>query len=201
MENLKSYASYFSSYLLDNLKNINNIKRITLFGSVSKNNSEKDSDVDIFIEIGKKTKKTEVEIKQVLEKFYKSREATLFKIKGIYNKINIKIGKLEEWKDLERSIASDGIILYGKYESKSNPSDSKHNIIIFWDKIGKNRGAFLNKIYGFKIKGKNYEGLLSKYSGKKLGKSCIMIPINYKEDIFRLIEEYQVNAKSIEVFV
>jgi len=155
----------------------------------------------MFIEINKKTKRIENEIREVVEKFYKSREASLFKIKKIDNKINIKIGKLEEWKDLERSVASDGIVLYGKYELKSIPSASKHYIVIFWEKIGKNRGAFLNKIYGFKIKGKNYEGSISKFSGKKLGKSCIMIPINYKKEIFKLLREHQVSAKSIEVFV
>ncbi len=201
MENLKSYASYFSAYLVNNLVNEKEIKKIILFGSVSRGNAEKDSDVDIFIELNKKTKKIEDEIKQILEKFYKSREVLLFKARGIDNKINLKIGKIKEWKDLERSIASDGIVLYGKYESKNLPSDVKHCIIIFWDKIGKNRGAFLNKLYGFNVKDKNYEGLISKFSGRKLGKSCIMIPIQHKEDVFRLVKEYQVSAKSIEVFV
>ena len=201
MENLKSYASYFTAYLINNLVSEKEIKKIILFGSVSRSNAEKDSDVDIFIEVNKKTKKIEDEIKQILEKFYKGREALLFKTKGIDNKINIKIGRLEEWKDLQKSIASDGIVLYGKYESKNPPSDVKHFIIIFWDKIGKNRGAFLNKLYGFKVKDKNYEGLISRFLGKKIGKSCIMIPIQYKEELFRLIKEYKVSAKSIEVFV
>lgn len=201
MENLKSYASYFSAYLINNLADEKEIKKIVLFGSVARNSAEKDSDIDIFVEVNRKTKKIEDEIKQILEKFYKSREALLFKTKGIDNRINIKIGKLEEWKELQKSIASDGIILYGKYEAKNLPSGVKHYIIIFWDKIGKNRGAFLNKLYGFKIKDKNYEGLISKFSGRKLGKSCIMIPVQYKEELFRLIKEYKVSAKSVEVFV
>lgn len=201
MENLKSYASYFSAYLINNLDDEKDIKKIILFGSVARNSAEMDSDIDIFIEVKRKNKKIEDKIKQILERFYKSREVLLFKTKGIDNKINIKIGKLEEWKDLSRSIASDGIVLYGKYESKSIPSGAKHFIIIFWDKIGKNRGAFLNKIYGFKIKGKNYEGMITKFSGKKLGKSCIMIPTEYKEDIFKLIKKHKVIAKSIEVFM
>ncbi len=201
MENLKSYASYFTAYFMDNFKFLEEIERIVLFGSVARDQAEKESDVDIFIEVRKKTKKLEEETKNTLEKFYKSREAILFKTKGIDNKINIKIGKLEDWKELYRSIASEGIVLYGKYEAKELPSGVRHFIIIFWEKIGKNRGAFLNKIYGFKVKGKNYQGLLDKFSGKKLGKSCIMIPINYKEDIFKLIKNYGANAKSIEVFL
>ena len=125
----------------------------------------------------------------------------MFKAKGIENKINIKLGKLREWEELYKSIASTGIILYGPYEIKELPSGVKQYTIVFWDKIGKNRGAFLNKIYGFKIKNKVYVGLLSKFNGKRIGKSCIMLPTQYKRDIFRLLRAYKVRAKTIEIFI
>ena len=197
---LKAYSSYFAAYLLNNLKNIENIERIILYGSVAKEEATKESDIDVFIEIKKKTKKTEKEIKEAEKRFYQSRDAALFQAKGINNKFSIKIGKLKEWKELYRSIASTGIALYGPYEVKEIPSGVKHFIIVFWQKIGKNRGAFLNKVYGFKIKGKHYAGLISKFEGKKLGKSCVMLPIQYKEDMFKLLKEYEVTAKMIEVF-
>lgn len=198
---LKIYASYFTSYLLSNLKNIENIERIILYGSVARDQATKESDIDIFIEIKKKTKKFEKEIKILEKKFYQSREATLFKLKNINNKFSIKIGNLKNWKDLHRSIASTGIILYGPYQVKELPSDTKHHIIIFWNKIGKNRGSFLNKIYGFRIKEKYYPGLLQKFNGKKLGKSCILIPIEYKKEVFDLIKKHEVEAKTIEIFL
>ena len=111
MNNLKSYASYFVSYFLDNLNNVN-FEKIILFGSVAREEATKESDIDIFIEIKKENKKLEIEIKKILENFYKSREALLFKAKRIDNKINLIIGKLEEWKDLRDSIENTGIILY-----------------------------------------------------------------------------------------
>lgn len=197
---LMAYASYFVAYLLDNLKKKDDIERIVLFGSVAKEEATKESDIDIFVEVRKKTKRLEKEIKGLEKKFYQSREATLFKSKGVDNKFSIKIGKLAEWKDLYRSIASNGIVLYGPYEAKELPSGVMHFFIVFWTKIGKNRGAFLNKLYGFKIKDKHYDGLLSKFDGMKLGKSCVMMPMQYKEDIFRLLKEYKVKAKIIEVF-
>ncbi len=197
---LKEYSMYFTAYLFNTLKNKEDIERIILFGSVARDDAEKESDIDIFIEAKKKTKKFEKEIKKIEEKFYNSREASLFKLKGVNNKFNIKIGKLEEWKELERSVASTGIILYGPYETKKLPSGVKHSVIVFWNKIGKNRGAFLNRIYGFKIKNKKYEGLISKFSGKKLGKSCLMLPIQYKKDILKLLRDYEVEAKIVEVF-
>ena len=96
---------------------------------------------------------------------------------------------------------STGIIFYSRYETKELPSETKHYIIFFWNKIWKNRGAFLNKVYGFKIKNKSYAGLIEKFSGKKLGKSCVLFPIQYKDEISKLIKEYQVEAKAIEIFM
>ena len=122
-------------------------------------------------------------------------------MKGIENKINIKVGRLQEWKDLYRSIASTGIILFGPYEAENMPSGVKHNIIIFWKKIRINRGAFLNKLYGFKVRNKHYSGLLDKFEGRKLGKSCILLPIQYKLAIFKLLRKHKVKSQAIEVFI
>jgi len=196
---LKSYASYFVSYVLMNLKNIENIEKIILFGSVAKNETDKESDVDIFIELKKENKKIKNEIEKLLSDFYKSREALLFKIKGIDNKINLIIGKFNEWKELKKSIESTGVILYGRYVSSS--ISGKKYAIFFWNKIEKNRGAFLNKIYGFKVKNKTYKGLLENLNGKKIGKSSIMIPIEYREDIIKLLKKYKVNAQIIEIYI
>ncbi len=195
---IKAYASYFSSYMLANLKEKESIQKIILFGSAARNEATKESDVDIFIEVKKESQKIKNKVEKILENFYKSRESLLFKSKGIDNKINLIIGKLDKWRDLEKSIESTGIVLYGKYV----PSDisGKKHMVIFWDKIGKNRGAFLNKIYGVKIKGKHYLGLMEKLGGKKLGKSSMMIPVENKDEILKLIKIYKVNAKIIEVY-
>ncbi len=197
---LKAYASYFVSYLLNNLKNIKDIERIILYGSVAKEESTKESDVDLFIEVKKKTKRIETEIIKLEKRFHQSREATLFKLQEINNPISIKTGRLQEWKELQRSIASTGIVLYGPYESTQTPDGLNHKIIIFWDKININRGSFLNKIYGFNVKGNHYLGLLEKYNGEKLGKSCVLFPIQYKNEILKLVKNHRVEAKTIEVF-
>tara|TARA_Y100000310_G_C20673541_1_gene811576 strand:- start:1477 stop:2076 length:600 start_codon:yes stop_codon:yes gene_type:complete len=198
MNKLISYSSYFVSFLLDELEESSNIRRIILFGSAARGDASKDSDIDIFINVSKKTKNFEKIAKKVVMDFYKSRQALLFKNKGIDNKINLIVGKLDEWKDLKRSIESTGIVLYGRYV----PSGvrGKKYTLIFWNKIGKNRGAFLNKIYGFKVGEKEYKGLIENFGGKKTGKSSIMIPIEYREEILKLIRKYKVNAKITEVF-
>ena len=194
---IKAYASYFVSYLLANLKNTQDIHSIILFGSVAKDEATKESDVDMFIEV--ENKKIEKEIEKKLEDFYKSREALFFKTRDIDNKINLIMGKLDKWKELKSSIESTGLVLYGNYIS-SNISGKKYSII-YWNKIGKNRGAFLNRVYGFSIKKKRYRGLIEKFNGSKIGKSSIIIPVEYREEIIKLLKEYRVNAKILDVYM
>ncbi len=194
----KAYAHYFVSYLMANLKSFSNIESIILFGSVAKNEATKESDVDVFIEIKKESKKFAKEVDQILELYYKSREALLFKAKGIDNKINLVIGYLSEWKELKASIESTGILLYGKY--KPSGIEGKKYAVIFWDQIRENRGSFLNKVYGVKIGEKRYPGLIEKLAGKKLGKSSIMVPIEHREEILKLLAYHKVRAKIVEVY-
>lgn len=195
---IKAYASTFVSFLLGKLGDkIKDIDKIILYGSVAEGEATRESDVDIFIDTKKKLKE---EIEKIVEEFYKSREATLFKLQGIENEMSVKVGELKEWKELHRSIASSGIVLWGRFEAKEKPIGSEHRIIFYWDRIGRSRGAFLNKIYGFKGKEKKHRGLLDEWGGKKIGKSCVLIPIRYKDEMIGLIKKYNVNAKNIEVF-
>ena len=196
---IKQYASYFVSYLLTNLKKEENISQIILFGSVAKGESTKQSDVDILVELKKKNKKQEKEIESILEEFYKSREALIFKSKGIDNKISLIIGNLEDFRDLKSSIESTGIVFYGPYISAKKEDTGRKFLIIFWNKIGKNRGAFLNKLYGVKIRDKEYMGVVEKLGGRKIGKSSIVLPIENSKEVLDLLIKYKVDAKSIEI--
>lgn len=197
---LKQYAQYFVAFLLNNLNKPENITRIILYGSVARGEATNKSDIDIFLELKKRTKRIEEDIRNAENKFYLSREASLFKVKSISNKFSIKMGDLREWKDLYTSIASTGIVLYGPYEARELPSGVKHSIIYYWDSIGKNRGAFLNKLYGVKIKNKSYPGILAKFGGQRMGKSCIIIPIEHRSEVEKLIKAHKVSAKVHEVF-
>ncbi|PIN87034.1 hypothetical protein COV19_01800 [Candidatus Woesearchaeota archaeon CG10_big_fil_rev_8_21_14_0_10_44_13] len=195
---LKAYASYFASYLLANLGGMGNIKRIILFGSAARGEATKESDIDIFIEIKKENKKFTKIIEKMLDDFYESREALYFKAKKADNKINLIIGKLEEWKDLKKSIESTGIVLYGPYSSY-DVKGRKYSMIS-WDSIGENRGAFLNKMYGVRINDKSYKGLVEKSGGRKIGKSSVMVPVENREDVIKLLRYHKVNARISDVY-
>ena len=194
----QAYASSFVSFLLRKLgEKIENIDRIILYGSVAKGNATKTSDVDIFIDTKRDLKE---DVDRSIDAFYNSKDALLFRTKGVENEINVKTGELKKWKELHRSITSTGIAIWGRYEAREKPIGSKHKIIFYWDKIERNRGAFLNKLYGFKSGEQKYPGLIEKINGFKMGKSNIIIPIEHKEEIIHLLKKYGVHAKSVEVF-
>jgi predicted nucleotidyltransferase len=196
----KSYAISFVSFIMKNPKLATKIDMIILYGSVAKSTSFKDSDIDIFIESEKSTEKFRKDIDLALKDFHRSKEAIIFKLTGIDNEIKPKIGRLDEWPDLKRSILSDGIVLWGRMEH-GKPKGTKHMVIFHWGNVEKNRGAFLNKVYGYKVGGKKYEGVISRNGGSKLGKSCVMLPIGYREKMIEIIKKYGVSAKAVEVFV
>lgn len=196
---LKSYASTFTSFLLDRLgEKISDIEQVILYGSVARGTAGSESDVDIFVDtaadIGDR-------IDEIIEEFYDSRWYTLFKTRGMGNDIEVKVGKLEEWEELHRSIISTGIVLWGRFRAKEKPVGTEHGIIFFWDSVGRSRSSFLNKLYGFTTKGEKREGLLDKWGGSKTGKSSVLVPIEHREDMLELIEKYKVNARNVEVFV
>jgi predicted nucleotidyltransferase len=195
---INAYASAFVSFMVAGLKeNINNVDNVILYGSVARVEADEKSDVDIFVDTNKSIDKI---IDDIVSDFRSTKQFLWFKANGIQNEIRVKSGKLADWKELHRSISSNGIILWSRFETKEKPIGTKHRIIFYWDEIGKNRGAFLNKIYGFKASGKKYAGILEKWGGFRMGKSCIIIPIKHKSEMMEFLKSYKVNAKNMEVF-
>ena len=197
-EKLIAYACRFVSFLQINLNaKLEKIDQIILYGSVARGTANEESDVDLFIDTESDLGE---EIENVLTLFYKSRDYTLFKAKGIENEINIKTGRLSKWKELHRSITANGKVLWGNFKATEAPIGTQHQILFHWDKIGKSRTAFLNKMYGYKTQKRVIKGCLNKWNGKKIGKSAVLIPFKYKKEMFDLLEKYRVNAKNIELF-
>ncbi len=197
-EKLTAYACRFVSYLQDNLnKKSKEIDQIILYGSVARGTANNESDVDLFIDT---ESDLEEDIENILTQFYKSRDYTLFKAKGIENEINIKTGKLSKWKELHRSITANGKVLWGDFKASETPIGTQHQILFHWDKISKSRTAFLNKMYGYQTKERKIKGLIDEWGGKKIGKSAVLIPFKYKKEMFALLKRYKVNAKNIELF-
>lgn len=197
-QELKAYASRFTSYLIQELgEKTQEINHIILYGSVARETADPKSDIDLFIDTKADLKS---EIEETLEKFRETKDYRIYRTKGINNEIRPKVGELKKWKELQRSIISTGKVLWGDFKATERPIDTKHQILIYWEGIGKSRSSFLNKIYGFKTKGEKRKGLLEEWNGKKTGKSSILIPFKHKKEAFDLLEKHDVNAKTIELF-
>ncbi|MBI2579966.1 MAG: nucleotidyltransferase domain-containing protein [Candidatus Aenigmarchaeota archaeon] len=193
---LLAYAMDFVSFVVSKLgKDSDKIKSVMLFGSVSRGEATKKSDIDIFVDVFGKEKTMEEGIKKIGEEFYKSVKFTRYwKLIGIENEIKPVIGKLDEWKDLKSSIFANGIILYGKY--KEVP-DKPKGIVLLWENIKpQSRRVSINKqIFGYKHYRKKYSGLLEKYNGMKLAKGAIEIPIESYPAFMKIFRKYKISVK------
>ena len=185
---LVSYAIDFASFLMQNLKELDKIKSIILFGSVARGEATSKSDVDVFVEVFSESTILEKEINKIKDDFF---ESTKFKdywnLFGIKNEINIIVGKLEDWK-LKDTMLGSSIVLYSKYSPKLDEGENK--VILYWDVIKNNskRVMLSKKLFGYSDYGKKYKGFLEVYGGVKLGANVILI---YAEEMNLFLKEFR----------
>lgn len=192
---LISYATDFASFLLQKAGDTNKIKNIILFGSVARDEANEKSDIDIFVDIIKEDKTLEKNISKVLEKFLNSQKyKNYWKLLEIKNEIKLKIGELSKWEKLKPSIISNGILLYGKYKEDIR---GDYKTFFIWENIKPNskRVLFNKQLLGYNYRGKFYDGLLQKYQGEKLGKGCIIAPLENSNVFHKLFKKYNIPVK------
>ena len=192
---LISLAMNFASFLVDRVK----IKSVILFGSVASGNFDKESDIDLFIETDKKNEKL---VKTSLELYKKTKEYEKFLLEGIKNEISVKVGSLDEWKQLKRSIISNGIVLYGRYLGK--PEELKHQILFVLNVKGIDRAKKISiwrKIYGYtqKIREKSY--VSNGLAEKKLGRGSFLASIENSQDIINFLKKNKARYSYFDVWV
>jgi hypothetical protein len=195
---LLPYSIDFISFLLQNTRDKESIERIILFGSVARNEFDKDSDIDLFIDT------PDENIKKEIEKCYhdfqnSSKYKNYWKLLGISNEIKFAVGKFDEWKSLQPSILSDGIILYGKFTSPIK--EGRYKTFFIWENIKPNsKRVLLNKqLFGYMANGKFYSGLLEKYEGEKLGKGIIIVPLKYSSIVHSFFKKNKIAVKIKQV--
>lgn len=198
------YALHAAAYLISGLsKNeLRLVRNVILFGSAARLSASEESDIDIFFDVNA-SKKFQLGLRAKLNRlagqFYLTNSAFGFRAKGISSEVSIKIGKIEEWEDLAQSIASNGLVLYGKYTSE--PKGLRPYTILCWENPGKAKGALLNKIYGYKSGKKRYAGLMEKLGSIKLGRGSIMAPAKNRDIFIDVLEKYKINYSRHDIWV
>ena len=194
---LIAYALDFISFLLEN--NIIPEKAI-LFGSVVSEEFDKESDIDIFIDINEKEEK----IQRLLTHFEKIKGEN-WRLKGIENQLSLKIGKLEKWPELKRSIQSYGILLYGNYKEVPENMNNYALFLLNFDKLKRAKKVSVwRKMYGYsqKVKSKTYSkaGIVKDLQGKKLERGVLAIPSKNIKKIKDFLNQNKVKFKLIEIW-
>ena len=199
---LIAYAQDFVSFLIENLgKEIEFVNKIVLFGSVARGEANENSDIDLFVSTDKKI---EEKLNKTKEEFYKSiKFMKYWKMLNVKNDINLSIGKLEDWGDLETSINVNGIVLYGRY---SGDEKLKHNYLFVITSV-KDRNKSISvwrELYGYtqKTEGKEYvqQGLIKKYDGKKISRGAFFIPIEHAQEMIKYLRSKKFGVQIIPFY-
>ena len=192
-----AYAAAFCSFLIERIENI---RYIILFGSVSRGDADKESDIDIFIDTSSENKNR---INNILSEFYKSKINELWKLKGIKNPISLIVGNIEskEWADLKRSIITDGIILFGKY--KSEPEKLRHYMLFSYSNVkdAKKRVNLHRKLFGYNVDSRYYDGIVSKSDGIRHGSGSFSVPIEKYKEVRNVFREMKITPKIMEIWI
>lgn len=192
---LLAYAEDFAAFLIERIS-LENIQKIILFGSVARNEASHNSDVDLFIDIIKNAEEIQKDAEKIKEQFLKSKiYQNYWLLKNIKNDIKLKIGKLNEWKDLKNSIIANGIVLYGKFEDI--PEKGIHKTLLFWENVKpESKRVLLSKrLFGYKKENKQYEGLIKKYNGERLGKGMILVSSESANIILKLFRSMRIKVR------
>ncbi len=192
---LIAYAMDFASFLIQKVQQ-EKIRNIILFGSVARGESDKESDIDLFVDLIDEDKTLINKINICLDEFIASSKVkNYWKLLGISNEIKLTIGNLDKWNELKPSVISNGIVLYGKY--KSDIKGGKYQVFFIWENIKPNtkRVLFNKQLFGFNQNEKFYPGLINKYQGEKLGKGCIIVPLEHSNIFHSLFKKYKITVK------
>jgi len=194
---LIAYALDFVSFLLEHNTEL---ERAILFGSVVRNEFDKESDIDIFLETNEKEEK----IQGLLTQFAKTKGEN-WKLKGIENQISFKIGKLEKWPKLRRSIQSCGLLLYGEYKEIPENIDSYNLFLLNFDKLKRAKKVSVwRKMYGYsqKVGDKKYAkiGAINNLGGKKLERGVLVFPSKNVKEVKDFLNKNKVKFRVIEIW-
>lgn len=193
---LIAYALDFVSFLLENSIKL---EKAILFGSVVSGESDEESDLDIFIE----TNEEEGKIQNVLTQF-ENIKGENWRLKGIENQISLKIGNLEKWPKLKRSIQSYGLLLYGEYKEIPKEMDNYGIFLLNFNKLKRaEKVSVWRKMYGYsqKVGDKKYSkiGIINEV-GKKLERGILAIHYKNVKYVKDFLNKNKVKFRIIEVW-
>ena len=176
------------------------VRAIILFGSVAQGRAGPESDIDIFIDASSRLRQLRQAIRREQEEFELSAGALSFRAKGFSHELRIIVGNVEQWPDMAQSTAA-GIVLYGRHAPTVPKGALQPHTLFIWEAKGPCRGAFLNKLYGYTVKGKRYDGAIQQLGGTKIGKGTALLPSAAGKEFMGILEKYTKSYKTKNIFL
>lgn len=173
------------------------IKTIYLFGSVARGDFDKESDIDLFIDIEKTNEEFIKKASEIALKRLYAIEGKKWELKGVINALAVKIGDISEW-DLKESIIREGIILFGQ---SSAVGMQKYLLFSFLhSKEQKKRIYVIRKLFGRMEKEYQEQGVVQKYNGKFLSPRVFIVPALALKEITQFFAEEKVQYEFDEIW-
>lgn len=188
-EKLISVAYSFLGYLFQE-KESKLIKKVFLFGSVSRGDFDKNSDINLFIDSDKDLSSL---CSRILKKFY-NLEGKKLEYKGIHNKLSVKSGNMKEW-SLKEVLERDSLVLY------SNSAINLSKSVLFSIEPINNqtkRIRVMRTLFG-RIEYKT-SGIIGEYKGKKIAPTVFIVNYNGLKEIASYLTKEKVRFEIREIW-
>ncbi|MEW5896905.1 MAG: nucleotidyltransferase domain-containing protein [Nanoarchaeota archaeon] len=198
---LLAYAYAYLSYLFGRSYLFGSrypaIEHIFLFGSVARGDFDEDSDVDIFIDVEPKNEKVVTRIAERALGRFEEIEKEKWRLKGLRNRISLKVGTLEEWK-LKEPIEKEGIVLY----STAAGSKLRKYLLFTLEPIKpiKKRIKVIRKLFGRKEQGYADQGLVQRYSGKTLNPRSFIVSSDGLKEVSSFLTKQKIKFSFEEIW-
>ncbi len=182
--NAISYCFNLLSFIFQNQEAGKKIKAIYLFGSAVRGELHANSDVDLFIEA---TAQNQERVKRLVNsgiaKFTVSKDYQKWKLLRFTYPFSIQVGKLQEW-DLQLSIVSEGIMLYGK----GTNLQGNEREVLFLISLPKKKSEYIKVrrlLFGRDEEFYKGTGIVQSMKGKKISSTVFIVP---KEEQTKMME-------------
>ena len=134
-----SYALNFITFLFLERDIENKVISIYLFGSAVRDEMDKESDIDIFINCRQSDEVLVIKAAEAArKKFVTSMDFDKWKAFDFTHQISIKAGNIDEW-ELKDSIQSEGIEIF----SKNVKQENMESVVLFLFELPKNKKHYL----------------------------------------------------------
>jgi hypothetical protein len=184
------------SEVVNAIKGVDGVMGIILFGSVARGEADEGSDMDLLVlfEDEDRMRRGEWEVTRRMppEVFAQSIVACPSSL-GRMNPVFLQ------------SVLEEGIILYAEYPLvlKLRLASATPHLTVSYSLEGLSQGEKQKIDYGLfgrTVGERKYGGIVEKHGGKRLGRGCLLIPMENSEPILSLLNSYNLKYELTEVY-